>query len=382
MTAPPLGAALRFEPTRIERVDVATRQLTLREPHQASWGVVHERHVAYVHVVTEAADGWSELATLDEPRYQPDWTAAAITLIRELVGPRLVGVSATWLDVYRQLSSEIAGNHPVVAAVADAMLDAQLRARATSLAAALGVARGPRWGLTASWTDPGLLDRLAAAQEAGLGRLKLKLSVGDVDRGDEVLATIDVIREQAPAVILAIDANGRLAPDPATMGLLRALARAGVTAIEQPFAPSNWAGARELAQHLGDSATLVVADEAASHPDAVAALLDHYAATAICIKPGPLGGIAAALAVVEACRARSVPHWCGGLLESSVGRACLVSLAALTPDTPVDFGPSSGYYTNDASAPTLLGPDGRLALWFEPGIGPAPALPAPALPAS
>lgn len=370
------ASALRTELAQLAPVDVRSltvhaMRLSLRTPHRASWGEVRGRDVAFVAIDTGETHGWSELATLDTPRYQPDWTTASTEVITGVLAPALVGRSITCFEANAEMSRQVAGNHPACAAVSDAVLDAQLRTAELSLGVLFGQV-GPAWGITCEWQADALLETAIDAHKQGARRIKLKLGPADIDKPDALCRVLDELHGAAPGLLVALDANGKLTASPATTRVLTDLARRGVWAFEQPFHPQDWRAARDLVAAMAGSNTFVAADEAATSGEAIELLLEVGAATAACLKPGPLGGIAATIDAIDTCQQAGAAHWIGGLLESNVGRAPLAALAAVANQWPGDFGESARYYFDDRAEPTTIDSEGRLRLHTGVGIGPRP----------
>jgi O-succinylbenzoate synthase len=251
---------------------------------------------------------------------------------------------------------------PAAAALETARLDAELRAAGMSLASHLGATRtaveaGVVVGITASRSE--LLEEVDQRRAEGYRRVKLKIEPGwDVE-------PVAAVRERfGPDLALQVDANGAYRLDDAPR--LVELDRFGLLMIEQPLAFDDLEGHARLARQIE---TPVCLDESIGSLADVERALELGACSIVNVKPARLGGIGAARAVHDYCRARDVPVWCGGMLETGVGRAVNVALTALPGFTlPGDLSASDRYYAVDVTAPFTL-VDGRLRVPDGPGIG-------------
>jgi O-succinylbenzoate synthase len=298
---------------------------------------------------------------LREPTYSPEYVEGAQHVIAAHLLPRLAArgdlVAA---DVGPALAA-VKGHPMAKAAIETAVLDAQLRVAGVSLAHHLGATRsrvvaGVSVGITGS--IGALLDAVGAYVEAGYRRVKLKIEPGwDVE-------PVRAVRERFTDVALQVDANGAYAlEDAAHLGRLDAF---DLLMLEQPLPEADIRGHALLARLI---TTPVCLDEsitsAASAADAIAA----GACAIVNVKPGRVGGYLEARRIHDVCEARGVPVWCGGMLETGIGRAGNIALAAL-PNflLPGDLSASDRYYETDVTPPFVLD-DGHLAVPTGPGLG-------------
>jgi O-succinylbenzoate synthase len=182
------------------------------------------------------------------------------------------------------------------------------------------------------------------------------------------LAPVVVVRDRhADAVTLAVDANGTLGPlDPDDRATLEALDTLGLTVIEQPFAADELLAHAELAARLD---TPIGLDESITSVATARTVLHLGAADAVNVKAARLGGLREAVAVRDLCAEAGVTAWCGGMLESGVGRAAALALASLPGFAPAaDLSASARYYRDDVTEPFAL-EDGCLRVPSGPGLG-------------
>jgi O-succinylbenzoate synthase len=271
-------------------------------------------------------------------------------------------VESVWPLFRDALGSSAALPAPAAAALEAARLDATLRREGTSLARYLGATRdvvdaGVAVGIAPSIAA--LLDEVTERRAEGYRRVKLKIEPGwDVE-------PVTAVRDRfGPAMPLQVDANGAYRLDDARR--LQELDRFGLLMIEQPLPPGDLEGHAALARQL---ATPLCLDESLTSLADVERALDLGACSVVNVKPARLGGVLAARAVHDRCLERGVPVWCGGMLETGVGRAVNVALAALPGFTlPGDLSASNRYFATDLTAPFVLD-DGRLRVPDAAGLG-------------
>jgi O-succinylbenzoate synthase len=244
-----------------------------------------------------------------------------------------------------------------------ALLDLRLRAEGRSLADYLGATRqrvpaGVAIGIIRD------LDALADTAERrlaeGYQRIKLKIEPGwDVQ-------PVEAVRDRIGHAALQVDANGSYAHDPS---VLKELDRFGLAMIEQPLADDDLVGHAALAKQI---ATPICLDESITSAGMAAAAIALGACAIVNVKPGRVGGLAEAVRIHDLCAEAGIPVWCGGMLETGIGRAASVALAALPNFTmPADLSASDRYYAPDLTAPFVL-EDGCLRVPTGPGIGVVP----------
>jgi O-succinylbenzoate synthase len=228
-------------------------------------------------------------------------------------------------------------------------------------------ALGGRGGLIATGVSIGLQPTTAALMErvgeevaAGYRRVKIKIKPGH-DR-----ELVRAVRERFPDLPLMVDANS--AYGLADAGLFREMDRYSLTMIEQPLA---WDDMVDHAALQREIRTPVCLDESIHSGEDARRALELGACRVINIKAGRVGGFAGSLAVHDVCRAASIPVWCGGMLESGIGRLANVHLQTLSGFTlPGDTSASARYFEEDlVDPPVVVSPAGTIAVPEGPGIG-------------
>jgi O-succinylbenzoate synthase len=229
------------------------------------------------------------------------------------------------------------------------------------------VASGAVVGIPPDGDPDRVIEAVTAATAEGYTRIRLKIGPG-FDR-----VPVAAVRQAFPALHLQADANGayRLdAPDhPGDARRLADLDEFGLACLEQPLPPADLAAHAALAEHL---ATPIALDESLTTPRRVSEALRYRACRVACLKPARLGGLAATLRSVEACRAAGIDAFVGGFFETGLGRSANAALASHPGFTlPGDLSSPAGYLVADPfSYPKVV--DGRVAVPSGPGVAPAP----------
>jgi O-succinylbenzoate synthase len=351
------------EPARVREIELRRVRMPLVRPFRTALGTDHERDALVVRIATDSGEGWSECVAPREPFYASEWVGGAHAVIREFLGPLLLAEPVLADGVGARLAA-VKGHPMAKAALETAVLDAELRAAGVSLAQRLGATRDSvECGVAVGIADsiPELLDEVAEHVDSGYRRVKLKVRPGwDVE-------PVAAFRRRFGDVPLQVDANGsyRLADAP----LLAALDPFDLLLIEQPLPEDDLAAHAELARLIE---TPICLDESITSARVARDAIELGACSVVCIKPGRVGGYFEAVRVHDVCRERDVAVWCGGMLETGLGRAANLALAALPGFTlPGDLSGSDRYYARDLTAPFVLDA-GTLPVPTGPGIGIAP----------
>ena len=326
-------------------------------PFRTSFGTETDKDVVVLHYRRDdGAEGWGECVALSEPTYSPEYAAGAHHVLEHHLLPRVLAGRS--LD-------DVHGHAMAKATVEMAMLDAELRATGVSLASHLGGVRdavdaGVSVGMAPS------TEELVASVEAYLaeGYVRIKLKIEPDCDVEPVAAVRSAIGDD---VLLQVDANAAYSAD--DIGRLAELDAFGLLLIEQPLAARDLRGHATLAARLR---TRVCLDESIESLDDATDALDLGACSIVNIKSGRVGGLAEAVRIHDLCAARGVPVWCGGMLETGLGRAANVALASLPGFTlPGDVSASRRWFAEDLTEPfELVG--GQLRVPTRPGLGVEP----------
>jgi O-succinylbenzoate synthase len=354
---------------RIEAVELRRLAMPMVTPLRTSFGSQTHRDVLLVRVEGTDGEGWGECVAMNEPLYSPEYVDGAHALTRDHLLPRLRAAGPVSAENVAAALAPVKGHPMAKAAVEMAVLDAQLTARGEALSGYLGavhdsVPSGVSVGIPGS--VPELLDVVSGYLEDGYVRVKLKIQPGwDIE-------PVRAVRERfGEGLALQVDANGayRLAD----AGRLAGLDPFGLLLIEQPLGDDDIAGHAELARLIR---TPVCLDESITSAAAAADAIARGACRVVNIKAGRVGGYLEAKRVHDVCVGLGAAVWCGGMLETGIGRAANLALAALPGFTlPGDTSASDRYWHQDLTAPFVL-EGGRIRVPTGPGIGvrPDPAI--------
>jgi O-succinylbenzoate synthase len=350
---------------RVRRLELRLVGLPLVRPFRTSMGVATRKECVLVRVETDDAEGWGECVADVEPDFSAEWNGGVWDAIATFFGPALLAAGDVDGSSVGDVFEPWRGNRMAKAAVIDAVLDADLRGRGEPLSAALGadkdaVVCGVSVGI-AETTDA-LRAQVDAYLAEGYRRIKLKIEPGlDVER-------VAAIRRDHPAVLLSVDANAAYRLE--DVDVFRALDDFGLLMVEQPLHHEDLLAHAKLQAQVRTDLCL---DESIRSAADAAAALELGACRIVNIKQGRVGGVPEARAIHDVCVAASVPVWCGGMLETGIGRATNLALAAMPGFTlPNDTSASARYFPQDLTEPFVLESDGTMRIPTGPGIGVLP----------
>ncbi|GHD41506.1 o-succinylbenzoate synthase [Mycetocola manganoxydans] len=336
--------------------------MPLVRPFETSFGRETARDVLLVHLVSDTGEGWGECVAGSSPSYSSEYVDGCVQVIEHHLAPLLFRAADVSAGSLAALFTPVVGHRMAKAALEAAVLDAELRASGTSFARYLGAVRtevdcGVSVGISTSIDD--LLDEVQGYVDAGYRRIKLKIKPG------WDLEPVRRVRERiGPDAALQVDAN--TAYSRRDIPHLGELDPANLLLIEQPF------DEEDIASHVALAAAIetpVCLDESIVSVGVAIDAIERGATSIVNIKPGRVGGYLPAVAIHDACVERGIPVWCGGMLETGIGRAMNVALAALPGFTlPGDTSASDRYYAEDLTEPFVL-VDGRLRVPDGPGSG-------------
>ncbi|MGH7553287.1 MAG: o-succinylbenzoate synthase [Longimicrobiales bacterium] len=352
---------------RLVRLDLREIRLALREPFRISSGVVAERRILLVEAETaDGARAWSECVAGEHPNYSSETIDTAWLALTEWIAPRVLGRDLTEpASVYDILEDDFRGHRMAKAAVEMGVwaLDAELAGE--SLSRRLGGCRdrvgvGVSLGIQSS--PEALVQKAAAALGQGYHKIKIKISPGaDIAYVEAVRAALG---GDAP---LMVDANNAYTLDDADH--LARLDGLNLLMIEQPLEHEDLVRHAELQRKLR---TPICLDESITSVNRAEDMIRLGSGRVVNIKPGRVGGFAASRAIHDVCARNGIPVWCGGMLESGIGRAYNLALATLPNFTiPGDLSPSARYWDRDVVIPEwTMDADGTIAVPVErPGLG-------------
>jgi O-succinylbenzoate synthase len=346
---------------KLEAVEFRRIRMSLVAPFETSFGVQTERDILLLKAVTSEGEGWGECVAGEEPTYSSEYVDAAQHVLIHHLLPRLFDQEIVEGADVARLLHPVHGHQMAKAAIEMAVLDAGLRARGESFGHFFGAVRaavdcGVSVGIHPS--IPALLETVGGYLDQGYRRIKLKVKPG------WDLEPVRAVRERFGEVPLQVDANTAYTLAHSTH--LAKLDPFGLLLIEQPLPEDQVLAHAELARMVR---TPICLDESITSTQAAEDAIKLGACRIINIKPGRVGGYLEARRIHDLCQAHGVPVWMGGMLETGIGRAGNVAMAAMPNfSLPGDTSASDRYYHRDITAPFVLH-DGRLDVPTGPGLG-------------
>lgn len=354
-------------PLRVERIVAREIRVPLRRPFEIASGTTDERRVLLLELAhPDGARVWSECVAGEAPDYSEETVDTARLALRRWLAPRLVGRELDHPgEAHQLLGAGVRGHRMARAALEMGTWALQAVLAGRPLGELLGGRRaripsGVTLSLDASPAE--LVEDAEEALSEGYRKVKVKIAPGrDVGR---LRALRGELGTDAP---LAADANGSYRRGDA--GRLSPADALGLTALEQPYEPGDLLGHAALQRRI---ATPVALDESVTSFARARDMMSLESARALNLKPGRVGGFAPSLAVHGLCRRAGVALWCGGMLETGIGRAYNAALASLPGfDVPSDIYPPTRYLVEDVVSPAwTVAEDGTVGVPDRgPGLG-------------
>jgi O-succinylbenzoate synthase len=351
--------------TRVRAVELLLVEVPLVRPFRTSFGTSSVKQALLARVETEDATGWGECVADVEPSYSEEWNQGALLVSRELLVPALLATGDVTPETCEHIFAGIRGHPMAKAALIDAVLDAWLRERNRSLASYLGATRdrvacGVSIGITD--TSEELVELALGYAAEGYRRIKLKIEPGlDVDR-------VAAVRAALPAATLSVDANAAYSLD--QTDVFEALDDLDLLMIEQPLHHDDLVEHADLQSRIR---TDICLDESIRSAADARAAIRLGSCRIVNIKQGRVGGVPEARRLHDECLGAAVPVWCGGMLETGIGRATNLAVAAMEGFTlPGDTSASRRYFVEDLTEPFEIDADGMMPVPGGPGIGVVP----------
>ncbi len=331
---------------RIESITLRELQMRLRQPFETSFGITQARRVLLVEAVADGVSGWGEVTTGEAPFYNSETTDTAWHILSDFAIPQLVGKDISAASDVPDLLARIRGHQMAKSGIENALWDIEAQQKQLPLSKLLGgeleeIACGVSLGIR---ENPQLLvDKVAEELANGYRRIKLKIKPG------KDLAYVAAVRKQFPTIALSVDANS--AYELSDAGHLRALDQFDLLMIEQPLQWDDIYSHAKLQKCLN---TAICLDECISHSRHAQAAIEMGACRIINLKLGRVGGHSEARRTHDICSKHSIPVWCGGMLESGVGRAHNVAMSTLPNFVlPGDVSASNRYWEEDIIDPEV-----------------------------
>jgi o-succinylbenzoate synthase len=351
------------------------RKITLREihiplvaPFETSFGSTSLRRILLVEVDVDGTSGWGESTAGENPYYSYETVETARHIIRDFLWPMLKGSEFNAASEVFDLLAQVRGHNMAKAAVETAIWDAEAKRKNLPLAKLLGGTRDEISSGVSIGIQPSIEALIAKVEKelaAGYQRVKIKIKPGnDVEPAR-------ALRQRFPRIRLMVDANSAYRLEDAP--LLQRLDQFFLIMIEQPLGHDDIYSHAALQRQLE---TPICLDECIHDIEHARAAIEIAACKIINMKLGRVGGHTAARRIHDLCQSKSIPLWCGGMLESGIGRAHNIAMSTLPNFTlPGDVSASRRYWSEDIIDPEVeVTPKGTIRVPTTPGIGYAPRL--------
>jgi len=348
---------------KIEAIVVREIHLRLKSPFETSFGTVENRRILLVEVVADGASGWGEVTAGATPGYNAETTDTAWHILRDFIGPFLAGKNLAHASDFPELVADIRGQEMAKSGVENALWDAEAKLAGLSLSRLLGGVKqhidcGVSLGIREN--PEALVAKVAQELGRGYQRIKLKIKPG------KDYEFVRAVRNEFPRILLSVDANSAYRPE--DTGHLARFDEFHLLMMEQPL---YWDDIYAHAKLQTQIKSPICLDECIHNTRHALAAIELNACRIINIKVGRVGGHSEARLLQEACRTRGVPVWCGGMLESGIGRAHNVAMSTLPGfSLPGDVSASSRYWDEDIIDPEVeVSAKGTIEVPTASGIG-------------
>jgi len=348
---------------RVEAITLREIRMPLVHFFETSFGRTYSRRILLLTVHCDGVDGWAESVAGEDPYYSSEWTETAWPVIKQYLAPAVLGQTLNSARESAPLMARVRGHRMAKTAVENALWDAEARLRKQPLWKLLGgKKREIQCGVSIGIQDSieQLLEKVELELSAGYRRIKLKVKPG------WDLKILDRVRSRWPDIPLSCDANSAYTLD--DVEHIRKFDQFNLLMIEQPLWNDDIYYHARVQRELR---TAICLDESVRHARDCAAAIETGACRIVNIKVGRVGGFTEAKKVHDICQKGNVPVWCGGMLESGIGRAHNVALSTLQNfKLPGDVSASKRYWKEDIVEPEVeVSPQGTIYVSDEPGTG-------------
>ena len=348
---------------KIESIVLREVHVRLKSPFETSFGVTQNRRILLVEVVADGVSGWGEVTAGETPAYNSETTDTSWHVISDFVAPLVIGRNISSAAELPEVLSQIRGHDMAKSGVENALWDAEAQIKGVPLSKLLGgtleeIASGVSLGIRES--PEALVKRVEEELKGGYQRIKLKIKPG------KDIEYVAAVRKKYPDILLSVDANSAYRLE--DVEHLRKLDEFNLLMIEQPL---NWDDIHAHAKLQAQIQTAICLDECINNARHALTAIELKACRIINIKLGRVGGHTEARRVQEISRTRNIPVWCGGMLESGIGRAHNIAMSTLPGFTlPGDVSASQRYWTDDIIEPEVtVSAKGTIPVPKTPGLG-------------
>lgn len=351
------------EHMRIENITLREIGMRLKAPFETSFGVTHQRRILLVEMIADGVRGWAEITAGEAPFYNAETTDTAWHVVSDFLAPAVIGQKIASAAEVPAFFVGVRGHNMAKAGIENALWDIESQQKRIPLWSLLGgtrdeLASGVSLGIREN--PQALVAKVQQELECGYQRIKLKIKPGkDID-------FVSAVRSRFPNILLSVDANSAYRLEDSDV--LRSLDRFDLLMIEQPL---EWDDIYSHARLQSQLKTAICLDECINGERHAVAAIESGACRIINMKLGRVGGHSGARKVHEACLARNVPMWCGGMLESGIGRAHNIAMSTLPGfSLPGDVSASQRYWTEDIIEPEVeVSARGTITAPTSPGLG-------------
>ena len=348
---------------KIESIALREIRMKLKSPFETSFGTVQDRRILLVEVVVDGTSGWGEVTAGETPAYNAETTDTAWHVISDFIAPSLIGQSVSETSELPRLMARIRGHEMAKSGVENALWDAAAQLKGIPLHRLLGgtieeIACGVSLGIREN--PESLVKRVEEELRGGYQRIKLKIKPG---KDYEFVAAV---RKEFPNIRLSVDANSAYSLEDAQH--LKRLDEFGLLMMEQPL---NWDDIYAHSKLQAQIQTAICLDECIHNTRHALTAIELKSCRIINIKLGRVSGHTEARLIEQACRAHGVPVWCGGMLESGIGRAHNIAMSTLPGfSLPGDVSASQRYWSEDIIEPPVeVTEKGTIRVPETPGLG-------------
>ena len=348
---------------KLESITLHQISMPLVAPFATSFGSIDTRDCILLEMKSAGLTGWGECVADRDPGYAYETVGTAWHILQDFLIPMLLNVDIANVTDLQHKMAHVKGHQMAKAGLEMALWDLTGKRAGKSLRELLGGARtrvevGVSVGIQASPAT--LVETVTRYLEQGYRRVKIKIKPG------RDIAETEAVRHAFPDLRLQVDANSAYSLESAEV--LLPLDELGLLLIEQPLAEDDLWDHRALQTRFK---TPLCLDESITSPRHARQALEMQACRIINIKPGRVGGISQGIAIHDLCEAQGIPVWCGGMLETGVGRAGNLALASLPNfKLPGDISATERYYTRDITHEQFtLNADSTIDVPSGPGLG-------------
>lgn len=348
---------------KIEKIELRHIKMELVSPFTTSMGTEYDEEHIIIRVDSEGLTGWGECVAEGTPFYSYETVATAWHILQDFLIPSILGKNISSVSEAISSYEKVRGHRMAKAGLEAALWDLFAKSKGISLSKMFGGKKekidvGVSIGIQSSVQD--LIRKVEAYLVEGYKRIKIKIAPGND------IQFIKAVRKEFPDILLQVDANS--AYELKDINLFKQMDDYNLLLIEQPLGYDDIFEHSKLQRELE---TPICLDESIHSLADTRAAIELDSCRVINIKPGRVGGFSESKLIHDYCASENIPVWCGGMLESGIGRAGNVALASLPNFVlPGDISASKRYYKEDIVEPEfVLNKDGTIDVPIKPGIG-------------